>query len=35
MPSGYRWALLAAASLAIVIQLFVPPILGVADNGDY
>jgi hypothetical protein len=32
-----RWhiALLAAAAVIIVIQLFVPPILGVADNADF
>jgi hypothetical protein len=37
VPMGrrYVWALLAVAAFLAAFQLFAPPVLGVADNGDY
>ena len=31
----FEWLVFVAIAAAIIIQLFVPPIVGVADNGDY
>ncbi|MGA3098226.1 MAG: hypothetical protein ABSF25_17365 [Bryobacteraceae bacterium] len=34
-PGSLRWAVLAAAALILSWQLLVPPITGIADNGDF
>src|SRR5579875_730838 len=35
MSRVWQWALVATGAAIVIFQLFVPPILGVADNGDF